>query len=207
MLKHPAFLFVLVIITYHNTAFALPIQFDFRDESIEALDEQPSFSLTQNGITLSASTASGVFNRTSTGFGVNASGAGDDTDALDGGSGVLEFIDFSFDTDVILNSFTVSGLGSQDIGQYLYNGLAPVDFTLTGVQSLGEILLPVGNGLSIYYIAGNGFSLDQLTVSRFTVPEPATLFLFSVPLLLLGTGRLYNHSFRRRSSEGDEAPA
>jgi len=207
MLKQPAFLFVLLIISFHNTAFASPIQFNFRDLSIEALDEQPVLNLIRDGITLSASTASGVFNRTNAGFGVNATGAGDDTDALDGNSGVSESIDFLFDTDVILNSFTVSGLGSQDIGQYLYNSLAPVEFTLTGLQSLGDVLLPIGNVLSIHYVAGNGFSLDQMTVSPFTVPEPRTLFLFCVPVMLLGIGRLYNHTIRRRPSEKDAAPA
>ena len=181
MLKHFVCFAVLALPV---SAGASPIQFDFRDASIEVLDGFPTLSLTRDGITLTASTLAGIFNRTSTGFGVNADGSGDDTDALDGGTGVLESIDFIFDADVILAGFGVSGLGSSDRGIYSINGLAPVTFSATGLYSLGQALLPVGQPFSIQFSAGNGFSVDSLTVSAVEVSEPDSLWL-ALPLVCL----------------------
>ena len=189
MLKHVIFFFISYLLVLPNPASSSPIYFDFRDPGIEALDEGSSFSLNVADLVLFVSTSSGVLNRTAAGFGVNAAGAGDDTDALDGGSGMPESISFRFNNDIYLNGFTVSGLGNNDIGGYQYDGLTLSEFTSTGFISLGNTLLPGGNSLAIHYIAGNGFSLDNLVISPFSVPEPATGLLLVLSVIMLGCNR------------------
>jgi len=169
-------------------AHAIPVEFDLRDSVIETLDEAPSFSLIRDGITAVFSTPNGVLNRTSSGFGVNAVGGGDDTNAIDAGTGIDESVEIMFSGAVSLTSITVSGFGSTDLGQ-LTVGTNNRPITASGSLNVGGLAVPAGDIMSIGYIAGNGFSLDRVTISNTamenssaSVPEPGTFWL------LLGTG-------------------
>ncbi len=205
MLKHAALLSVLFITESLSVVFASPIEFDFRAASIEALDGQSTLSLSFGGLTLNASANTGVLNRTSSGFGINAAGSGDDTDMLDGGSGIAEAIDIRFDLDVLLDSFSVSAFGTLDRGRYTIDGTA-VEFAMTGEQSLGLALLSAGSSLSIGFIDGNGFSLDRVTVRRATVTESSSLALLCLGLAAFSAapGRT---GIRRRGTGTGATPA
>ena len=68
----------------------------YSEGAIEDL-EGVSMTLTLNEISTTLTASDGVLNQTISGFGVNASGSGDDTDQLDNGSGLDESISISFD--------------------------------------------------------------------------------------------------------------
>ncbi len=181
MTKHfLVFIFLLTAVPVQ----AMPIQFDFRSPLIETLDEAVSFNLSSGGLILTVATSDGLLNRTNNGFGVNATGAGDNTDALDAGSGFSESLTFQFNLPVSLIGFTVSGVGSQDIGEYVVHPAAVVTFDSSGLHSLDNQLLLAGERLGIMHVAGNGFSLDSLSVEMASVPAPATLPLLFAGLLL-----------------------
>ena len=95
--------------------FSLPVAvldaaafYDLRDASIELIDEVASFDLTEDGIIATLTANTGLLNRTASAFGVNAAGTGDDTDTLDDGSGVIESVTITFDTDVRFNQLQLS---------------------------------------------------------------------------------------------------
>ncbi|HSR63908.1 MAG TPA: hypothetical protein VLN56_10940 [Gammaproteobacteria bacterium] len=164
-------------------AHAISIEFNLRDSVIESIDEAASFTLTQDGVTATFSTPNGVLNRTSSGFGVNAIGGGDDTNAIDAGTGIAESIEIMFSGPVSLTGITVSDFGSTDLGQ-LTAGTNTQPVTASGFLEFGEIAVPAGNIISIGFIAGNGLSLDSITINNAageipsaSVPEPGTFWL------------------------------
>lgn len=187
MLKQPLW-FYLVLLCLPGFATATPIDFDFRDPVIESLDDRAELSLERLGITLTAIASNGVFNRTSAGFGINAEGAGDDTDTIDAGSGLVEFIDIVFDVDVSLLGFAVSGLGASDIGAYSLDGLI-TEFSSSGFIDLGGVNLATGKKIAVHHVDGNGFSLDSFTVQPYSAPEPPMVLLLCLGLPLLALAR------------------
>lgn len=186
----PRHIAVLFLFCFSSNTFASPIYFDFRSAVIEDIDGASSLTLFQNLITLTATTAEGVFNRTSNGFGVNASGAGDDTDALDGGSGVFESILFSFDHAVTIHGFNVSAFGNQDRGSYRFNLSPTIEFFQSGFNAINDQSLTAGETFGIQFISGNGFSFDQLSVSKISVPEPHTWLLIATGFGLLRVSQI-----------------
>lgn len=177
-----------------SVAFAAPVTFDLRDESIEAIDDVNSFSLTRDGLTatlaaLPYSYAGNEFqlNRTASAFGVNVKGTTcgtlEDSATLDGGC-IGEVIQVVFDMDVLLNSLVVSLFGPYDQGS-VKAGVASFDIGSTGSHSLGNTFLTAGTPWTVAHTAGNGFSFDRFTATAVRVSEPAV-----VSLLLLGMGAI-----------------
>ena len=170
------------------TAFAAPITFDLRDPTIELIDEVNSFSLTLDGLTAtlqaSPQTYNGtvaVLNQTSSSFGINvlntSCGSLEDSAQVDGGCGG-ESLQISFDQDVLLNSLRLSSFGTADEGLVTIDDTTEVSLLNTGLHSLSNVYLFAGDVWTIGYVKGNGFSVDNFTVT--SVPEPASLLLLTV---------------------------
>ncbi|MBI1178651.1 VPDSG-CTERM sorting domain-containing protein [bacterium] len=154
------------ILTVVCSASAVPVQFDLRDTS--ATSEIESGTIVRSGITATLTPlvdgGSGSLNQTSSGFGINAVGGGDDTDAIDGDEGA-ETIAIRFDVDVIWQQFTVSSFGSSDEGRVTIGAFSPVAIGASGSQVFGtNNELVAGNQVLVSYVAGNGFSFDSFTV-------------------------------------------
>jgi len=164
---------------------ATPIVFDLRSDLIESIDEQATFELTKNDIIATLSTSVGVLNRTSSSFGVNATGSGDATSLIDDGSGIAEFIQIQFNKAIRLLDFTVSSFGSGDSGLLSVNNLAIFEINNTGLNNLNNLFINDGDILSLSFISGNGFSFDSFTVSEISVDEPGSgILLISVLIIL-----------------------
>lgn len=136
----------------------------------------------QGGFTLSAGTDFGTFNLTSTGFGPNDTGSGDDTDFFDGSESMV----FSFDTAGTFDSIDFASLGGT--GQELET--ATLSFaggnTLNLLDNITSDIAVSGNDffdgidedftagqlITLSITAGNGWTLENFTVSP--VPEPNT---------------------------------
>ena len=187
------------IFLFSSSLFAMPITFDLRDSSIEAIDEVNSFSLTLSGITATLSalpstwvdntgvTRNLLLNRTSRGFGVNVDGVAntkgcstEDSDGIDDGC-IVEGIKVDFTQAYILESFRVSSFGSTDEGviDFFEPGLTDISVTSTGTTAAGQTT----SSFTLWWVAGNGFSFDSFTVSA--VPEPTVIALFGLGLFSL----------------------
>ena len=66
------------------------------------------------------------------------------------------------------------------------------NITSTGLLSLNNTFLAAGSQFLVSYTGGNGFSLDNFTVTA--VPEPTTLALIGLGILSVGLGRRRNRS-------------
>jgi hypothetical protein len=190
----------LLLVLVPASVFASPITFDFRAPGIEDIDEVNSFSLLQDGFTVTLTafptTFSGndvVLNRTASAFGINVVGTTcgglEDSALIDGGC-TGEYVTMSFDQNVFLNSLTVSSFGSLDVGRITI-GSTNLDVLSTGAYSLGNPFLAAGDTFSLAWMSGNGFSFDNLTVTA--APEPSSLVL-----LVFGTGLIGLAVFRGR---------
>jgi hypothetical protein len=187
-----------------TSVLAMPITYDLRDAAIEALDGGTSFSLTQMGLTATFSSIfSGnltaidggveasdlLLNRTSSAFGVNVGGTTcgglEDSARLDDGCGFLEGVAVMFSQSVIINGVKVSSFGA-DLGSFLLNigstSLPQFDITSTGATPINKALVG-GASAGMFFIQGNGFSFDSITVTK--VSAPTTLALFALGLLAL----------------------
>lgn len=146
------------------------LTFDFRTTSaypegaIEVLDETGTFSITVGGVQAMLTANDGVLNQTVSSFGINHSGSGDAASLIDGDAGI-ETLSIQFDAVVTVDAFDVSGMGAGDEGEWGIGGGATGSFTSTGAISVMEVLSPVGTTIEITYVAGNGFSLDSITVT------------------------------------------
>lgn len=179
---HGRILLLILTLAAPPATWASPIFFDLRAPLVETLDGAPALSLTLEALTARVNTASGVLNRTASGFGVNATGGGDDTDAIDGAL-VDEAVSVTFDADVLLNGIQVSGLARSDSGLLLLPDLR-VPLATAGFVAAGGALLLRGASFQVAHGAGNGFSFDGFLVTPRTtgqVPSPPTL-----PLALAG---------------------
>lgn len=176
------------------------VQFDLRDSSIDALEGGDSFSISLGGIsaTLTAKVEAntGVLNRTTTGFGVNAAGSGDATAQIDGDNG-RESVSMVFDVDVLFSSIKVSGFGSSDRGSISIAANPAVTIDASGVHSFAsDNIVTAGQSVVLSFLSGNGFSFDSFDAERYqsnpTQPDVVTPDSASVPdggasaLLLLG---------------------
>jgi hypothetical protein len=163
--------------------------FTFDDSSTTigaALSGQSSGSFTVNDIEITATASTDTFNATGSGFAINQTAGGDDTDGFDftetEGDGIAEGFTLSFDQDVYLVDFSVSSWstsGGDEVS--IMDGTTLVaTITSTGSTSLGDYLLSESSELTVMTTAGtygNGWSFDSITVSA--VPEASTFALIS----------------------------
>lgn len=164
-----------------GSVYAAPSVFDFRDTNAGIgvnLDGQTTGSATVNGVTLHATLfPDGVFNQTGSAFGINAANGADDTDEFDPGEGFT----FSFSTNVILNSVSLSNFGSTSRGLISFNGGAEIATLTTQETSLGATFVSAGTVLRFESnspdttLNSSDFSLDSLSVTA--MPEPSSFAL------------------------------
>ena len=184
-------LLVAVLVTTAGTAAAVPISLDFEGATGDVLDGTDLFiyaaSSGGDNFSLTLTATGGDFNKTSTGFGINAPGAGDDTDALDNGL-VFESMRIAFDTTANFGVKLISlefdrmtgggGVGEDQALLSFYSSPGVLDNTLTvtnantagddtanfnGVDFAEQIANP-GSYFDISVADGNGFGIEVLTV-------------------------------------------
>ena len=146
------------------------VVFDLRDRAlsfdeglIEDIDEQISFTITLGGVSMTMTANQGVLNQTSSGFGVNSDGAGDDTDGLDGSLGE-ERISVAFTGAVVFRGVEVSGFSGDDAAGIVIADGSPASIAERGFFSTHAAALAAGQTVQIYWVAGNGISLDAIAV-------------------------------------------
>lgn len=184
------FLFFVAAVAFGSQGFGSQANaslIDLRAPLLEDLDGGPSVVLRDGGITVTLSTGDGVFNRTASGFGINAPGGSDDADGIDGGR-VAESLDVLFDSAVRLNAITLSKLSGADRA-WLRIGTRELNFTRSGRHLLGGSLLGFGTVLRVGHGAGNGFSLDALEFGSVIAAAPGTMPLLIAPLAVLALAR------------------
>lgn len=137
--------------------------FTFAEGLIEDIDEQVSFTITRNGVSMTLTANQGVLNQTASGFGVNSDGAGDDTDGLDGSAGE-ERISVTFAIAVVFRGVEVSGFSGEDTAGIVIAGGSALSITERGFFDSGAVSLAAGQAVQIYWVAGNGFTLDAISV-------------------------------------------
>lgn len=175
------------------------VVFTFEDSSTTigmSLDGASSGAVTVGGIQMTITANDGVFNATSSDFGINGSKSGDDTDGFNfssivlGVDGVAEGFTFQFDQNVLLNNFDVSSFstGSPDMISIVSGASSIATVSTTGTTSLGDFALAANTDVTVLTTSGlygNGWSLDFIEVSAATaVPEPSSIVLF----LIVGAG-------------------
>ena len=174
-----------------------PVNFDFEGNTGAFFDDLATGSFAVDGLTLTASASSGTFNLTGDGFGINATGSGDDTDAIDAGSiSGAESMVFSFDVAGAFNfidfdRITPSGGDTLDL---IFDG-GP-SFSLDAnildgadVFTFSESFTS-GQNITLLWTGGNGFGLENINVTP--IPEPSTYAMvlgFFVIGLVLGWKR------------------
>ena len=107
---------IFILLSFSNYSSAqIVFEFDNQSTTLGAgLDGQTGGTFTIDGLEVTIAANTGAFNATSSGFGINQTASGDDTDGFDfrnaDGPGVSEGFTFSFDKDVLLVDFDVSRL-------------------------------------------------------------------------------------------------
>ena len=160
---------------------------------------------------------SGTFNRNGTSgssldFGINAAGAGDETDAIDSGNGIESMV-FTVNASVPLSDLRIQSVdfdrftnGGGDAVRIALNGSPGATFNsddatndTSGLINLDQAL-SAGDTFSFEYAAGSaGFGLEFITFSATAVPEPSSLAVLG--LLACGAGiRARERKFRKLAS-------
>jgi hypothetical protein len=150
------------------------------------------YTTSQNGVTLEMTFLAGgtggaeTFNKTTSGFGINNSESGDDTDAFDDG----EFMTISFNSAGTFQSieFDRLGSGTDDTGDLSFDGGAVFNFdgdsnnplAINTIFSTNQIITLEHTGDLSPDSGTNtrGFGLEKITVN--VVPEPATIAMLGL---------------------------
>ena len=143
--------------------------FDLRGALGTELEGAISGSISVGGITATLTANSGILNQSSLGFGVNATGSGDDAARLDGDV-VAETITLTFNIDVLLDQIQLSVLSPDEEGSLTIAGSTPVSLGDMGggadeydFNSNNTVLTT--ESILLSWVSGNGFSFDDFTVS------------------------------------------
>lgn len=171
-------------------AQAASIVYDLLDTSYTASIESGSYEL--DGVTMSLGSAQGALNQTSSYFGVNHAGSGDDTDQIDfnPGDGEAEVLYFSFNTSGTLDRLNFSSVSS-DLLRLTKNGADVVNGDVTTNIVNPNLSFTSSDKFELTYVSGNGMSFDSVTITA--VPEPSST-------ILLGFGGLALLVHRKRSA-------
>lgn len=169
--------FALLSVAASSTLSAATIVYDLRDAAQTTAIESGSYLV--DGVKLSMSSDQGALNQTSSFFGINHGGAGDDTDQIDGVAGA-ETLSFSFETNGTLDLLVMSDYGTLDTFELRKNGTLVLNLVNQGQVdefSPAESFIPTDE-FTLTYTGGNGASLDSMTIT--TLPEPSGSLLLSI---------------------------
>jgi hypothetical protein len=123
-----------------------------------------------------------TFNGAGTSFGINANGAGDETQRIDNDNGIESMV-FSFDVSGTFNSIDLRYLEeSSNEGELIFDGgntyqLNSVTATSGDVVNIGESFTAgqtITLRVSSLATAGENFALESFTITASAVPEPST---------------------------------
>ena len=143
--------------------------FDLRGALGTELEGAISGSISVGGITATLTANSGILNQSSLGFGVNATGSGDDAARLDGDV-LAETITLTFNIDVLLDQIQLAVLSEDEEGALTVAGGSPISLVDTGAGD-DEYNFNANNtvlttdSVVLSWVSGNGFSFDDFTVS------------------------------------------
>lgn len=186
---------VLVIASILSTqAHSFPITFNLLGVEGSAIDGASTGSVSKDGLTSTLTANIGDMNQTTSGFGINAPGTGDDTDAIDGVLGI-ESITIMFDQSVTFDQLVLSSFTSTEVAEL---NIAGISTNIPGTNSSKDIYdfstgntVPIGQSVILAFNSGNGFSFDEFTVTpanSVVTPEPATIVLLGIGMAVLGAG-------------------
>lgn len=157
---------------FTGTAFAGTL-FDFENNTalIDALDDESGpVAFNNSGLVATFTASDGTMNITGSGFGLNSTISGDDTDAFDVG----EWLDITFDSEVTLTNVDTASWSTSDGDEatIYVNGVSNGVITASGYNAF-SINVPTGQVLRISTTAGvvgNGWWLDSLSVDLSAPP-------------------------------------
>jgi hypothetical protein len=156
---------------------ATPIAFNLRDTT--ATTEIELGVITRSGVvavlTPHVAGGSGALNQTTSAFGINATGTGDDTDELDNGLGV-ESISMVFNTDIFFTELTLSSFPVPDTAFLTINGFSTLTLNATAgaIDVFGfatDNFVTAGQTVVLSFGSGSGFSFDSFTIEPLAVPD------------------------------------
>lgn len=202
---------VFIVIVFVNHANADLVTFDFDDSGLEQAgidldnlhmgtvsvgDAMTGATITLHA-TAGATAGTDFFNKTTGGFGINASGSGDDTDAFDDGAGSSEFMTFWFTSSIPVQlTFTsidfdrLDGAFAEDGGEIEFTGgsTLPFDDSATDGNDLlivNESIL-AGQEITLSHISGAGFGLEQITLNVQAIPEAGSVLFGTLVCGIMG---------------------
>ncbi len=186
-------------------AQAISITFNLLGSEGSVVDGLATGPVTKDGLTATLTANDGKLNQTASWFGINASGSGDDTDQIDNGSGVAEFVTIMFDQLVTFNQLRLSSFTGAEQASLTIAGSSPtlLDGTAPAIDVYDfstDNIVSIGQSVMLAYGTGNGFSFDEFTVTlaeSTIIPEPATIVLLGIGLAGLGARFLRRQMFAR----------